>query len=268
MAEKGGEESGRDENSVEKRFEKVDMRQIKENMGDRMNIVVENLVSLPKEDREKVLSHYISMKLENIDDKDEKMAEMAVRWAVDKLAEEKAAERERIVTEAQRGHYADPSQARGARAEESWWSKEVEQRRKLEMSKKCVDMMHNEGAKERGNKERRREKEREGERRREKEREGERRREKEREGERRGDKGREGERRREKEREGERRREKEREGERRREKGRQGERRREKEREGERRREKEREGERRREKERRRDEGERWRTKERRTTKK
>ena len=97
LAEKGGEESGCDENSVEKRFEKIDMRQIKEKMGDRLNIVVENLVCLPKEDREKVLLQYISMMPENIDEKDKLMAEMAVRWVVDeKLAEEKAAERERI----------------------------------------------------------------------------------------------------------------------------------------------------------------------------
>ena len=102
--EKGCEESGRDENSGEKRFQKVDMRQIKENMCDRMNIVVENLVSLPKEDREKVLSQYISTMPENVDGKDKKMAEMTVWWAVDKLAEEKAADREQIVTEAQRGH--------------------------------------------------------------------------------------------------------------------------------------------------------------------
>ena len=84
---------------------------MKEKMGDRMNIVIENLVCLPKEDREKVLSQYISMMPENIDEKDQKMAEMAVMWVVDKkLAEEKAAERERIVMEAQRRHYADPSQ--------------------------------------------------------------------------------------------------------------------------------------------------------------
>ena len=60
LAEKGGEESGWNENSGEKRFEKVDMRQVKEKMGDCMNIVVENLVFLPKEDREKVLSQYYS----------------------------------------------------------------------------------------------------------------------------------------------------------------------------------------------------------------
>ena len=47
------------------------MRQIKEKMGDCMNIVVEKLVSLPKEDREKVLSQYIS----NVDEKVKKMAE-------------------------------------------------------------------------------------------------------------------------------------------------------------------------------------------------
>ena len=99
LAEKGGEESGWNENSGEKRFEKVDMRQLKEKMGDCM-IVVENLVSLPKEDREKVLSQYVS----NVDEKDKKMAEITVRWAVNKLAEEKAAEKERSVTEAQRGH--------------------------------------------------------------------------------------------------------------------------------------------------------------------
>ena len=42
--EKGGEESGWNENSGEKWLEKVDMRQEKEKMGDCMNIVVENLV--------------------------------------------------------------------------------------------------------------------------------------------------------------------------------------------------------------------------------
>ena len=49
------------------------------------------MVCLPKEDREKVLSQYISMMPENIDEKDKKMPEMAVRSVVDKkLAEEKA----------------------------------------------------------------------------------------------------------------------------------------------------------------------------------
>ena len=106
LAEKGGEENGR-----------VDVRQTKEKMGDCMNIVVENLVSLPKEDREKVLSQYIS----NVDEKDKKIAEITVRWAVNKLAEEKAAGRERSVTEAQRGHYADSSQARRTRDEDILW---------------------------------------------------------------------------------------------------------------------------------------------------
>ena len=104
LAEKGGKESGWNENSGEKRFEKVDMRQIKEKMGDCMNIVVKNLVLLPKEDREKILSKYISMMLENVDEEDKKRAETTVRWAADKLAEEEAAERERSTTEAQRGH--------------------------------------------------------------------------------------------------------------------------------------------------------------------
>ena len=94
-------------------------------MGDRMNKVVENLVSLPKDDLEKVLSQYITMMPENDDEKGKKMAEMTIRWAVDKLAEEKAAERERIVTQTQRGHYTDPSQARRARAEESWGRKRL-----------------------------------------------------------------------------------------------------------------------------------------------
>ena len=44
------------------------MRQMKEKMGDCMNIVVENLVSLPEEDREKVMSQYVS----NVDEKDKK----------------------------------------------------------------------------------------------------------------------------------------------------------------------------------------------------
>ena len=55
VAEKGGEESGWKEDSEEKRFEKVDMRQLKETMGDSVKMV-ENLVSMPKEDREKILS--------------------------------------------------------------------------------------------------------------------------------------------------------------------------------------------------------------------
>ena len=54
---------------------------------------------MPKEDREKVLSQYTS----HSDEKVKKLAEITVRWAVNKLAEEKAAERERSVTEAQRG---------------------------------------------------------------------------------------------------------------------------------------------------------------------
>ena len=58
------------------------MRQLKENMGDCMNILVENLVSLPKEDREKILSQYMS----NVDEKDKKMAEITERRAVIKLA--------------------------------------------------------------------------------------------------------------------------------------------------------------------------------------
>ena len=58
LVEKGGEESGWKEYSGEKRFEKVDMRQLKETMGDNM-IMVENLVSMPKEDREKILSQYV-----------------------------------------------------------------------------------------------------------------------------------------------------------------------------------------------------------------
>ena len=47
LAEKGGEESGWKEDSGEKRFEKVDVRQLKEMMGDTM-IMVENLVSMPQ----------------------------------------------------------------------------------------------------------------------------------------------------------------------------------------------------------------------------
>ena len=78
----GGEESGWNEDSGEKRSEKVDVRQLKENMGDCMNILVENLVSLPKEDREKILSQYMS----NVDEKDKKMAEITERRAVIKLA--------------------------------------------------------------------------------------------------------------------------------------------------------------------------------------
>ena len=42
----GGKESGWKEDSGEKRLEKVDMRQLEENMGDCMNILVENLVPL------------------------------------------------------------------------------------------------------------------------------------------------------------------------------------------------------------------------------
>ena len=99
MAEKGGEESGWKEDSGEMRFEKVDMRQLKEMMGDSM-IMVENLVSMPKEDREKILSQYVS----NVNEKDKERAEITLRWAVNKLVEEEAAERERSVTEAQRGH--------------------------------------------------------------------------------------------------------------------------------------------------------------------
>ena len=99
MAEKGGEESGWKEDSGEKRFEKVDMRQLKETMGDNM-IMVENLVSMPKEDREKILSQYVS----NVDEKDKERAEITLKWAVNKLVEEEAAERERSVTEAQRRH--------------------------------------------------------------------------------------------------------------------------------------------------------------------
>ena len=62
----------------------------------------QKLVHLPKEDREKVLSQYIPIMPENLDEKDKKRAEITVRWAVDKLAEEEAAEIERSVTEAQR----------------------------------------------------------------------------------------------------------------------------------------------------------------------
>ena len=97
LAEKGGEESGWKEDSGEKRFEKVDVRQLKEMMGDSM-IMVENLVSMPKEDREKILSQYVS----NVNEKER--AEITLSWAVNKLVEEEAAERERSVTEAQRGH--------------------------------------------------------------------------------------------------------------------------------------------------------------------
>ena len=64
LADKGGEESGWKEDSGEKRFEKVDLRQWKETMGDNM-IMVENLVSMPKEDREKILSQYVSKIDEN-----------------------------------------------------------------------------------------------------------------------------------------------------------------------------------------------------------
>ena len=49
LAEKGGEESGWNEDSGEKRFQKVDMRQLKKNMGDCMNILVrprENSVAI------------------------------------------------------------------------------------------------------------------------------------------------------------------------------------------------------------------------------
>ena len=74
MAEKGGEERGWNEDSGEKRFEKVDMRQLKEMMGDSM-IAVENLVSMPKEDREKILSQYVS----NVDEKDKERAEITLR---------------------------------------------------------------------------------------------------------------------------------------------------------------------------------------------
>ena len=99
LAEKGGEESGWKEDSGERRFEKVDMRQLKETMGDNM-IMVENLVSMPKEDCEKILSQYVS----NVDEKDKERADITLKWAVNKLVEEEAAERERSVTEAQRGH--------------------------------------------------------------------------------------------------------------------------------------------------------------------
>ena len=75
------------------------MRQLKETMGDNM-IMVENLVSMPKEDREKILSQYVS----TVDEKDKERAEITLKWAVNKLVEEEAAERERSVTEAQRGH--------------------------------------------------------------------------------------------------------------------------------------------------------------------
>ena len=102
LAEKGGKESGWNENLGEKKFEEVDMGQIKEKMDDCMNIVVKNLVPLPKEDREKILLKYISMMPENVDEEDKKRAEIKVRWAVDKLAEEEAAEREWSITEAQR----------------------------------------------------------------------------------------------------------------------------------------------------------------------
>ena len=74
------------------------MRQLKEMMGDNM-IMVENLVSMPKEDRKKILSQYVS----NVDEKDKERSEITLRWAVNKLVEEEAAERERSVTEAQRG---------------------------------------------------------------------------------------------------------------------------------------------------------------------
>ena len=125
---KGGKESGWNENSGEKRFEKVDMRQIKEKMGDCMNIVVKILVPLPKEDREKILSKYISMMPENVDEKDKERAEITVRWAVDKLAEEEAAEREWSITEAHRGHHADSSQARRTRDEDIVWEQREEKR--------------------------------------------------------------------------------------------------------------------------------------------
>ena len=113
LEEKGGEESGR-----------IDIRQMKEKMGDCMSTVVENLVSLPEEDREKILSQYTS----DVDEKDNKRAEITVRWAVNKLAEEKAAERERSVTEAQRGHNADSSQARRTRDEDILWEQRQEKR--------------------------------------------------------------------------------------------------------------------------------------------
>ena len=71
------------------------------------NVVSDLVFSCPRRSQ-----CYISMMPENIDEKDKKMAEMTVRWVVDKLAEEKAAEREQIVMEAQRRHYADPSQVR------------------------------------------------------------------------------------------------------------------------------------------------------------
>ena len=51
LAQKVGKENGWKEDSVEKKFEKVDMRQLKEMMGDSM-ITVENLVSMPKTARE------------------------------------------------------------------------------------------------------------------------------------------------------------------------------------------------------------------------
>ena len=47
LAEKVDKENGWKEDSVEKKFEKVDMRQLKEMMGDNM-IMVKNLVSMPK----------------------------------------------------------------------------------------------------------------------------------------------------------------------------------------------------------------------------
>ena len=121
-ASDGGQ--GEEKQILELELEKVDMRQVKEEMGDCMNILVENLVSLPEEDREKILSQYMS----NVDEKDKERAEITVRWAINKLAEEKAAERERSVTKAQRGHNADSSQARRTRDEDISWEQREEKR--------------------------------------------------------------------------------------------------------------------------------------------
>ena len=63
-----------------------------------------------------------------VDGKDKERAEIIVRWAVDKLAEEETAEREWSITEAQRGHHADSSQARRTRDEDILWEHREEKR--------------------------------------------------------------------------------------------------------------------------------------------
>ena len=86
------------------------MRQIKENMGDCMSTVVENWCPCPRKTARKFCRNTYQMLMRRLR-----------KWR-----KKKAAGRGRSVTEAQRGHYADSSQARRTRDEDILWEQREE----------------------------------------------------------------------------------------------------------------------------------------------